>query len=232
MVGRAIDIYGGADPRDLPRYSTAEAAHYLRLPRATLKTWVHGRIDPDGDRTETVIRLPGGSALLSFHNLVEAHILSAIRRHHGVSFQRIRRALRFLERRMHQQRPLITTKFQTDGVDLFVDELGNLINASRDGQIGIESALRASLARVEHDQDGLASRLFPFARGEGKEPKVILVDPRLAFGKPVVAKTGVPVSVIVGRYRAGEDVAGIARDYGISVDRTHDAIRSAIPMAA
>ncbi len=133
---------------------------------------------------------------------------------------------------MHQQRPLITAKFQTDGIDLFVDELGKLINASSEGQTGIESALRASLARVEHDQDGLASRLFPFVRGEGKEPKVIVVDPRLSFGKPVVAKTGVPVSVIVGRYRAGEDVAEIAKDYGISLDQTHDAIRTAIPAAA
>jgi len=80
--------------------------------------------------------------------------------------------------------------------------------------------------------DGLASRLFPFVRGEGKEPKVIVVDPRLSFGRPVVAKTGVPVSIIVGRYRAGEDVAAIAKDYGISVDQTHDAIRTAIPAAA
>lgn len=231
-MGRVIDIYGGKDPRDLPRYSTAEAAHYLRLPRATLKTWVHGRVDPNGRRAEAVIRLPHDSALLSFQNLVEAHVLSAIRRHHGVSLQRVRRALRFVEKQMHQQRPLITAKFQTDGVDLFVEELGKLINASSAGQTGIESALRASLARVEHDQDGLASRLFPFVRGEGKEPKVIVVDPKLSFGKPVVAKTGVPVSVIVGRYRAGEDVAAIAKDYGISLDQTHDAIRTAIPAAA
>ncbi len=133
---------------------------------------------------------------------------------------------------MHQQRPLITAKFQTDGVDLFVEELGKLINASDAGQTGIERALRASLARVEHEQDGLASRLFLFLGGEGKEPKTIVVDPLLSFGKPVVAKTGIPVSVIVSRYRAGEDVAAIAKDYRISVDQTHDAIRSAIPAAA
>lgn len=112
-----------------------------------------------------------------------------------------------------------------------MEELGKLINASSAGQTGIESALRASLARVEHDH-GLASRLFPFVRGEGKEPKVIVVDPQLSFGKPVVAKTGVPVSVIVGHYRAGEDVAAIAKDYGITVNQTHDAIRTAIPAAA
>ena len=117
-------------------------------------------------------------------------------------------------------------------MNLFVDELGKLINASSDGQTAIAQALRASLARVEHDADGLASRLFPFIRGEGREPKAIVVDPRLSFGRPVVAKTGVPVSVIVGRYRAGEDVSAIAQDYGISPEQTHDAIRTAIPAAA
>jgi uncharacterized protein (DUF433 family) len=127
---------------------------------------------------------------------------------------------------------LITAKFRTDGVDLFVEELGKLINASSDGQTVMADALRLSLARVEHDQDGLAARLFPFVRGDGREPKVIVVDPRLSFSKPVVAATGVPVSVIVGRYRAGEDVSAIAEDYGISVDQTHDAIRTAIRAAA
>jgi uncharacterized protein (DUF433 family) len=231
-VGRLIDIYSGKDPRDLPRYSPAEAAHYLRLPPATLKTWVHGRVDPNGHRAEAVIKLPVDSRLLSFQNLVEAHVLSALRRHHGVSLQRVRKALRFVERRLQKARPLISAKFQTDGIDLFVEELGKLINASSEGQTEIEGALRASLARVEHDADGLATRLFPFVRGEGREPKVIVVDPRLSFGRPVIAKTGVPVSIIVGRYRAGEDVSAIAQDYRISVDQTHDAIRTAIPSAA
>jgi len=231
-VAKVIDIYGGKDPRILPRYSPAEAAHYLRLPVATLKTWVYGRVDPNGHEAEAVIKLPSATRLLSFQNLVEAHVLGAIRRQHGVSLQRVRKALRFVERRLRLSHPLITAKFQTDGIDLFVEELGKLINASSDGQTEIADALRLSLARVEHDQDGLAARLFPFVRGEGREPKVIVVDPRLSFGRPVVAATGVPVSIIVGRYRAGEDVSAIADDYGISVDQTHDAIRTAIPAAA
>jgi len=231
-VAKVIDIYGGKDPRILPRYSPAEAAHYLRLPLATLKTWVYGRVDPNGHQAEAVIKLPGSTKLLSFQSLVEAHVLGAIRRQHGVSLQRVRKALRFVERRLRLSHPLITAKFQTDGVDLFVEELGKLINASSDGQTEIADALRLSLARVEHDRDGLAARWFPFVRGQAREPKVIVVDPRLSFGKPVVAATGVPVSVIVGRYRAGEDVSAIAEDYGISVDQTHDAIRTAIPAAA
>lgn len=83
-----------------------------------------------------------------------------------------------------QPHPLITAQFETDGIDLFVRELGKLLNASRDGQVGIKEALQASLRRVEHDADGLAARLFPFVRtGSGEEPKSIVLDPRISFGK-------------------------------------------------
>lgn len=66
---------------------------------------------------------------------------------------------------------------------------------------------REPLARIDRDEEGVASRLFPFVRGTEGEPKVILMDPKLSFGKPVIVETGIPVSVIVadtgrGRIRA------------------------------
>jgi len=231
-VGKVIDLYGGKDPRTVPRYAVGEAALYLRLPRATLKTWVHGRVDQNGRQAEAVIKLPASSGLLSFQNLVEAHVLGAIRRQHGVSLQRVRKALRFVQRKIQQPHPLITVEFQTDGVDLFVKELGRLINASGAGQTEIDEAIRKSLARIDRDEEGVASRLFPFVRGTEGEPKVILMDPKLSFGKPVIVETGIPVSVIVGRYRAGEDPNAIARDYRIPTDHVNDAIRTAIAAAA
>jgi uncharacterized protein (DUF433 family) len=231
-VAKVIDLYGGKDPRTVPRYAVGEAALYLRLPRATLKTWVHGRVDQNGRQAEAVIKLPASSGLLSFQNLVEAHVLGAIRRQHGVSLQRVRKALRFVQRKIQQPHPLITVEFQTDGVDLFVKELGRLINASGAGQTEIDEAIRKSLARIDRDEEGVASRLFPFVRGTDGEPKVILMDPKLSFGKPVIVETGIPVSVIVGRYRAGEDPNAIASDYSIPTDHVNDAIRTAIPAAA
>ena len=64
------DLYGGQDPRELPAYSIPEAAHYLRLPVATLRTWVRGRYYPTlhgRQRSEPVIHLADTErALLSF----------------------------------------------------------------------------------------------------------------------------------------------------------------------
>ena len=36
-------LYGGQDPREMPVYGIAEAAHYLLLPPSTLRDWVKGR---------------------------------------------------------------------------------------------------------------------------------------------------------------------------------------------
>jgi hypothetical protein len=40
---RAIKIYGEKNPGDIPVYSISEAARYLRLPIATVRSWVIGR---------------------------------------------------------------------------------------------------------------------------------------------------------------------------------------------
>jgi hypothetical protein len=41
-----ISIYEGKNPGDVPVYSISEAAHYLRLPTATIRSWAVGRQYP------------------------------------------------------------------------------------------------------------------------------------------------------------------------------------------
>lgn len=80
------------DARELPAYGITETAHYLRMPRATLRSWVVGRYYPTeaGRRFfAPVIGLPDKHRLLlSFMNLVEAHVLDATRREHEVPSRR------------------------------------------------------------------------------------------------------------------------------------------------
>ncbi|MBW4590163.1 hypothetical protein G7B40_001735 [Aetokthonos hydrillicola Thurmond2011] len=37
------ELYGGTDPRDIPTYSVRDAARYLRIPTATIRSWTFGR---------------------------------------------------------------------------------------------------------------------------------------------------------------------------------------------
>lgn len=230
-------FYGGRDPRELPAYALAEAAHYLRLPKPTLRSWVLGRFYPTqaGRRFfRPVIDLAGnGRHLLSFMNLVEAHVLDAIRREHEIPLQKVRRALNYVRREFPSRHPLADQRFQTDSLNLFVEKYGQLINASQEGQLAIRELLQAHLRRIEWDEAGLAVRLFPFTRKRQlEEPRVIVIDPLISFGRPVLVGTGIPTAVIAERYKAGESMDELAKDYDRERVEIEEAIRCELELQA
>jgi uncharacterized protein (DUF433 family) len=49
----------------------------------------------------------------------------------------------------------------------------------------------------------------------------IEIDPHRCHGKPVVAGTRTPVSVVLGALAAGDSIEDIARDYAITPDDVH-----------
>jgi uncharacterized protein (DUF433 family) len=234
VVIAPADIYGGRPPEDVPAYPFVEAGLLTGVPLSTLRSWVLGRPFPSrsGQRwSQPVVRLPKGQKqFLSFTNLVEAHVLAAMRRKHALDLDAIRRAVRYVHDELAVDHPLANEQFKTNGIDLFVERLGNIINASRDGQLGMRAVLVGSLDRVEYDKQGRAIRLFPLLKRDDA-PKSIVIDPRRAFGRPVVAGTSVPAADIRARFDAGDGVDELARDYDVSSELIEDALR-ATPQAA
>jgi uncharacterized protein (DUF433 family) len=229
-IPQNIAIYGSKDPRELPVYSLAEAARYLRMPLPTLRSWVAGRDYPVKEGShffKPVILIPRGeSSQLSFVNLVEAHVLYAIRRQHNVSLSKVRLAIQFMRREFNSRHPLADHRIETDGIELFVEKLGKLITITRDGQLAMREVLDAHLRRVEWSNDGQAVRLYPFTRNrEADEPRVVVIDPRRSFGRPVLVGTGIPTAIVAERYKAGETVDQLANDYGRARLEIEEAIR-------
>lgn len=225
------DLYKGKDPRDLPAYSVPETAHYLYLPEATLRSWVIGRTYPvaTGKRYfKPLVTVPEGvPRLLSFTNLVEAHMLAAIRKH-GVKLPNVRLAIDHLQSHYGIEHPLADARFKTDGLSLFIESLGELVNVTMQGQVAIREVMEAHLQRVEHDPRGIAARLFPFTRygaTQVDQPRSVMIDPRVAFGRPVLAGTGIPTAVLADRYKAGESMQDLAADYECERDLIEEAIR-------
>lgn len=209
--------------RRTPAYSFVEAAHYLNLPASTLASWFKGQAG-----FKPVILLDGcpGEGL-SFLNLVEAHVLAAIRRQHRIPLQKVRIALDFVKRQLNIERPLADIRFETDGVDLFVRELERLVNVSREGQLEIEPVIRSFLKRVERDPDGVPIKLYPFTRraASAEEPAPVEIDPRVSFGRPVLVGRGVPTAVLADRFKAGDSLAELAQDYATTEESIEEAIR-------
>lgn len=259
---RISGFYGGEDPRNLPAYSFAEASRYLRIPSETIRTWVSGRPYPtaSGFRSfEPLIHLPEtskhyklaaktadqhnhrGKSLpvfdlkqLSFTNLIEIYVLATIRREYEIPINKVRAALDYISQEMEIAHPLARMRFYTDRLDLFIEHLDLLVNASKKGQIVIKQVISDYIQRIDWDEEGIASCLYPLTRsGEPSDsPKLVVINPKVAFGRPVVVDTGIPTDILAERFKAGEDLSELAEDYGCSLEKISEAIRYEISFAA
>lgn len=258
------DIY------NTPAYSVTDAARYLRIPLVTLRSWLKGRsyATKNGQQAfEPLIQRPDPTLpQLSFINLVEAHVLRIIRETHQVKLDKVRAALDYMTQELGTNHPLVVKKFQTDGIDLFVDQIvirtdldyvtqkrvinsssgvkelqtnginlcaseiikeqaDTLVNASRGGQLAMRETLKHLLNRVEWDERDVAVRLFPFLQLDGDEPKILYIDPRISFGKPVIAGKGVPTAAIASLYEAGDEIEDIAYEFDCTPNQVKAAIQ-------
>ena len=219
--------------RELPAYTVAEVAHYLNLPRSTVRYWATGK-----DSSPALIEVADTEPVaLSFLNLVELHVLAAIRRKHAVPMPKVRRAIDYLRENTQdesdQLHPLISKQLQTDGLDLFIEQYGRLVNISSAGQLAMRVIIEAALRRIERDRRGIPIKLYPFTRSNINDaPAMVVIDPSLSAGRPVITGTGLATEIIAERYKAGETVAELAEDYDREEAEIEEAIRCELRVAA
>ena len=225
------------DPREQPSYTIPEAARYLSLPASAIRHWSAG-----GCSSPSLIVLPPRSekrpALLSFFNLVELHVLAAIRRRHAVSMPKVRKAVNFLKREFklskeEKKHPLLSHAMAADGLDLFVERYGASINVSLGGRIALKGMLNAALRRIDRDDRRIPVRLYPFTRSRIENaPALIVIESGLSAGRPVIDGTGLAAEIIAERYKAGESIRELTRDYEVSRKEVEEAVRCRMPAAA
>jgi len=218
--------------RERPAYSIAEAARYLRMNEQTLGTWALGRRykTANGEKQwPALFRIADRRGRrMSFTNLIEGNVLSALRRQHGVSVPKIRDALNYVRDQLNVARPLADEQFGTNGVDLFVERYGKLMNASRHGQLAIRELLQAALRRIEREApSGVAIRLYAATPDERERSQFVAFDPAIAFGRPALIGSGVPIAAIAERFRAGDSISALAEDYAVGRPAIEEAIRQA-----
>jgi len=222
-----IDIYGGKNPRDLPLYTIAEAARVVRLNPATLRSWALGRsyATRSGAKSWSPLIQVADSKLgrLSFANLVEVHVLSVLRGKQ-VRVDRIRSTTRFIRDQMGTEHPLADVDTHTDWVDIYVEYLGQLVNASSP-QAVLRPLVERYLQRVERDEKGIARRLFPITRDDGANARSVSIDPACRFGRPVLASTNLETAVVADRFFAGDSTEALAADFAIREADVEEAIR-------
>lgn len=185
------------DPRHAPLYSIPECARYLNLPVSTVRRWLATPGSNESEDDKPLVRAAGSDpTALSFTNLVEIFVLSSLRRNRAAPTKEA------LKNALHGQR-------------------------ERDSAAQPNSTkAQLCLDRIEYDEDGRPGRLYPFTRGFGREdPRSVVIDPAVKFGRPVISGTGVRTSSVAKFVKAGDPISGLAEDYRVRPEHIEEALR-------
>lgn len=216
------------NPDEIPNYTIEESARYLHVDYEKISYWVVG--DQDVAPLSTVFtRRP---FLLSFKNLVECFVLESLRKIHNVSLQEIRKSIEKLRIGKPSKYPLADYTLHTEhGKLIYLDENGEqLVCLSKGGQMVFRDILLPFLRRVERNERGIAKRLFPFTRAEhlktpSEAPRVVMIDPQVAFGMPVLVNSRISTAFLLSRKKGGASVRQLAADYGRPETEIEEALR-------
>jgi uncharacterized protein (DUF433 family) len=217
--GSTMTIYAGRDPRGIAAYGIIEVARYLDLAPATLRSWVVGREYPKGGKTaffKPIIEIADPkNRRMSFNDLAQAHVLRALRTEHAVAMHDVRNAIKTAEKTLGIKPLLLSKELCTYAGEMLVDRFGQLVSLNKAGQLLMRKLLLRYLKRIEWDSVGHPNSLFPILDGFPDEPKLILINPRVGFGRPIISERGVATAAIIARINAGESEEDIIADYDL-----------------
>lgn len=206
-------------------YTFQEATRLTGIKSGELRRWLHGcetkkSIPPLWHSELTDAELDG----LSFHDLLEVRFVKEFRKA-GVSLQTIRVVARHARELFNSPYPFTCKRFQTDGKTIFAESLhksgeSELLDL-RGKQIVFEKIIRPFLYEgIEFGIDERALRWFP-----NKRNKQVVLDPAIAFGKPIVTDIGIRTDILYEAYLAeSEDKQRVARQFEVPVQAVSAAI--------
>ncbi len=223
------------DVAERPTYTAAEAARYTGTSAATVARWRAGYTyrTQRGPRRSSPVTGGEPRGLLTFSELLEVAVVVAAR-DAGLSMKAIRRGVNTARDLYGVERPLSLMRFKHDGQSLFSQDAllvqragqrSGFVNLSRSGQVAWEH-IDDVLKDIDYESD-VALRWWPAGRDQ-----LVVIDPRVSFGRPYVVRRGVSTDAVAGRFRAKEPLASIAEDLDLTTEEVEAALRFELPQAA
>jgi uncharacterized protein (DUF433 family) len=224
----------------VPLYTVGEAAQFLGVPSSTFSTWAWGyvrrpvgRAEVRGESIVTSVQAERGFPAIPFIGLAEGMVLAAFRRA-GVSMQHIRKAVSVLDREIGIEHALASRKLYTDGAVILFDyaergggELSELTEVVTQQRV-FSPIVSEYLKRVDYGEDDWAVTLVSPATVQ----RVVEVDPSRGFGQPIFIHGGSRVEDVIDRWKAGDPLMEVAKDFGVPLEDVEEALRVRLPIAA
>ena len=218
-------------------YSIPEAARLTGLGESRLRRWLTGySYAAAGGRRKALPVWSGqlapidGRRAVSFRDLIEMKFVDAFLRA-GVSWKTIRDVQELARQQFHFDHPFSTNRFRNDGSHLVMtvlqgDQETGLFDIATRQQTFLAAAdpFREELEMNEHD---VVCRWWPMGRH-----RYVVLDPLRMGGRPIAARSGVPVTVIRHAADLGATPAQIASDYDIAPEEVDDALAFSLPAEA
>lgn len=205
-------------------YTVPMAARLIAAHQNKVRAWIDSY--PSSGAPPIIHReLPkvGGRTVLGFLDLIETAFIRHFRTL-GYSPQTIRKVADKLRDRHHVDHPFAMGKrFRADGKNIFeevVDDAGErtLLNLMNDNFV-MGTVVDQSLFDQILYVDDIARQWTPLPQFPS-----IVVDPRRAFGKPILVRSGIPTEVIYNDQAITGDTLEVAEEYGISLEDARAAV--------
>jgi uncharacterized protein (DUF433 family) len=209
-------------------YSVPDVARLTQIEPGTLHRWLRGyHFTHQGAKVFSGRVIFGeiepihDSFAMSFLDLQEARCLQEFRKRH-IGWKRLREVHEKARLALDTDHPFSTGQFKTVGRDIvrdFADEHGDhvLLDVARD-QTAFREFLEPYLRGLKFIGD------FPALWFPLENSRRVVVDPKRAFGHPVVSKRGVPTLVLSRSYKAEKSYERVARWYEVDVPSVRDAV--------
>jgi uncharacterized protein (DUF433 family) len=171
----------------------------------------------------------GRRPLLSFKNLVECYALEVIREAHRINVRTIRYSLHTALSKYPSKHPFADYDLSTKNGRIYLDDRV-LVDLSIGGQIVFREFFGSSLRRVQRSEKGIAERLYPYMRKvqiadtKTDQSIVVVIDPAISFGMPVLVNSRISTALLASRYRGGDSISALAKDYGRKAGEIEEAL--------
>ena len=208
-------------------YTLSEASRLSGVAPQRIRRWLMGyRYNYEGQSLSQAPLFKGQIAPfeskleLGFRDLLEVRIVNAFAEA-GLGLPTIRKALERAASTIENDHPFSTARFRTDGRAIFLElqdlEREPILVDILKGQYAFRKIIEPSFKNLEFS-DGEAIRWWPMSR-----QKTVVVDPTIAFGQPISARSGIPTLALANAANAEGSIQRASKTYRVTVEEVRDA---------